>query len=68
MKKTIWNKVLQILITVLTAIATTFGVQSCLWLWAVSYELWGLRAPTTLNLIKTKPDIIKISQGVVGEI
>ena len=30
MKKTIWSKVLQILITVLTAIATTFGMQSCL--------------------------------------
>ena len=30
-KATIWSKVLQILITVLTAIATTFGVVSCLW-------------------------------------
>ena len=29
-KQSIWSKVLQILITVLTAIATTFGVQSCL--------------------------------------
>ena len=29
-KKSLWSKVLQILITVLTAIATTFGVQSCL--------------------------------------
>jgi hypothetical protein len=28
--KNIWGKVLQILITVLTAIATTFGVQSCM--------------------------------------
>ena len=28
--KNIWSKVLQILITVLTAIATTFGVQSCM--------------------------------------
>lgn len=28
-KNTIWSKILQILITVLTAIATTFGVQSC---------------------------------------
>ncbi len=29
-KQNIWGKVLQILITVLTAIATTFGVQSCI--------------------------------------
>ena len=28
--KQIWNKVIQILITVLTAIATTFGVTSCM--------------------------------------
>ena len=28
-KQSIWGKVLQILITILTAIATTFGVQSC---------------------------------------
>ena len=29
-KSTIWGKVIQFLITVLTAIATTFGVVSCL--------------------------------------
>ena len=29
MKKEIWQKILQIAITVLTAIATTFGVTSC---------------------------------------
>ena len=29
-KSTIWGKVIQIIITVLTAIATTFGIQSCL--------------------------------------
>lgn len=28
--KTLWSKVLNILITVLTAIATTFGVTSCI--------------------------------------
>ncbi|MBO5964323.1 MAG: smalltalk protein [Bacteroidaceae bacterium] len=28
--KNIWGKILQVLITVLTAIATTFGVQSCM--------------------------------------
>lgn len=28
--KTIWQKILQIAITVLTAIATTFGVTSCM--------------------------------------
>ena len=28
--KQIWSKVLNILITVLTAIATTFGVTSCM--------------------------------------
>ena len=28
--KQIWNKILNILITVLTAIATTFGVTSCM--------------------------------------
>ena len=28
--KNIWSKVIQILITVLTAIATTFGVTSCM--------------------------------------
>jgi len=28
--KTIWGKILQIVITVLTAIATTFGVTSCM--------------------------------------
>lgn len=28
-KKTVWSKVLQIIITVLTAIATTFGLQAC---------------------------------------
>ncbi len=30
MKKDIWQKILQIAITVLTAIATTFGVTSCM--------------------------------------
>ena len=29
-KRTIWQKILQIAITVLTAIATTFGVTSCM--------------------------------------
>lgn len=29
-KNTIWSKILQILITILTAIATTFGVTSCM--------------------------------------
>ena len=28
-KKTVWGKVLQILITVLTAVAATFGLQAC---------------------------------------
>ena len=28
--KIIWGKILQIVITVLTAIATTFGVTSCM--------------------------------------
>ena len=28
--KQIWSKILQVLITVLTAIATTFGVTSCM--------------------------------------
>lgn len=30
MKKEIWQKILQIAITILTAIATTFGVTSCM--------------------------------------
>ena len=30
MNKDIWSKILNILITVLTAIATTFGVTSCM--------------------------------------
>ena len=30
MNKEIWSKILNILITVLTAIATTFGVSSCM--------------------------------------
>ena len=30
MKSQIWQKILQIAITVLTAIATTFGVTSCM--------------------------------------
>ena len=30
MNKEIWSKVLNIVITVLTAIATTFGVTSCM--------------------------------------
>lgn len=29
-KKEIWQKILQLAITVLTAIATTFGVTSCI--------------------------------------
>lgn len=28
-KKNVWGQVLQIIITVLTAIATTFGLQAC---------------------------------------
>ena len=28
--KTLWSKILNIVITVLTAIATTFGVPSCI--------------------------------------
>ncbi|MBQ8521154.1 MAG: smalltalk protein [Bacteroides sp.] len=28
--KNIWGKILQIVITILTAIATTFGVTSCM--------------------------------------
>jgi len=30
MKKELWQKILNIVITVLTAIATTFGVTSCM--------------------------------------
>ena len=30
MNKTIWSKILNIVITVLTAIAPTFGVPSCM--------------------------------------
>ena len=30
MKKELWNKILNIVITVLTAIATTFGITSCM--------------------------------------
>ena len=30
MNKEIWSKILNIVITVLTAIATTFGVTSCM--------------------------------------
>jgi hypothetical protein len=29
-KSNLWGKVIQIVITILTAIATTFGMQSCL--------------------------------------
>ncbi|MBQ2123910.1 MAG: smalltalk protein [Bacteroidaceae bacterium] len=29
-KKAIWSKVIQLVITILTAVATTFGMQSCL--------------------------------------
>jgi hypothetical protein len=29
-KKSIWSKIINIVITVLTAIATTFGLSSCL--------------------------------------
>ena len=32
MKTQFWQNILQIAITVLTAIATTFGVTSCMWL------------------------------------
>ena len=31
MKKTLWSKILQITITVLTAIAAAFGIQACAW-------------------------------------
>ena len=30
MNKTIWGKIINIVITVLTAIATTFGISSCI--------------------------------------
>ena len=29
-KKTMWSKILQVVITILTAITTTFGVTSCM--------------------------------------
>lgn len=29
-KKAIWSKLIQLVITILTAVATTFGMQSCL--------------------------------------
>ncbi|MBO5698875.1 MAG: smalltalk protein [Bacteroidaceae bacterium] len=29
-KNKLWSQIIQIIITVLTAIATTFGVQSCM--------------------------------------
>ena len=29
-KKTVWSKILKVVITVLTAIATTFGLQACM--------------------------------------
>ena len=29
-KESIWQKIIKIVITVLTAIATTFGVQTCI--------------------------------------
>lgn len=30
MKKNTWNNIIQFLITVLTAVATTFGLNSCM--------------------------------------
>ena len=30
MNKSVWSKILKIVITVLTAIATTFGLQACI--------------------------------------
>ena len=29
-KQTLWSKILKIVITVLTAVATTFGLQACM--------------------------------------
>ena len=29
-KKSVWSKILKVVITVLTAIATTFGLQACM--------------------------------------
>ena len=29
-KKSVWSKILKVVITVLTAIATTFGLQACI--------------------------------------
>ena len=30
MNKSVWGKILKVVITVLTAIATTFGLQACI--------------------------------------
>ena len=30
MKESVWSKILKVVITVLTAIATTFGLQACI--------------------------------------
>ena len=30
MNKSVWSKILKVVITVLTAIATTFGLQACI--------------------------------------
>ena len=29
-KKSVWSKILKVVITVITAIATTFGLQACM--------------------------------------
>ena len=30
MNKSVWSKILKVIITVLTAVATTFGLQACI--------------------------------------
>ena len=49
--KNIWGKIINIVITVLTAIATTFGVTSCIW---DSDERWAVSGECGVNLFRTR--------------
>ena len=49
-----WGKILNILITILTAIATTFGAQSCMWILRLS--------ESRAKLVWAMPSVSKIDE------
>ena len=67
-KESIWQKIIKIVITVLTAIATTFGVQACIWRyrkWVCisAHPLFCNDASSGIVSVGRRPAVVYVKRG-----